>query len=775
MVQSPKKRTAALGTHPHLEYVCVGAGRDGSASLAKMIHDLFNHEGKHRSEHHEYANPKFYKNFCDYAESNSYSSAATIDELIRTCPVNCIVGNGYGFILDRFAALYSGIKLLHIKRRSMMDCVTSLVKDARDFPQSYRYYVADDPSFTKRIAAFHFREMSRARWDKLAIEQKFVWYYKKTHSLIEKHKHLFSDYMLIYTEDLSASSTRRKIAKFIECDDGYLPPAIHINKNADGIDGLKDSERAMLQWYFRQLDYHNIAQGPHALAAQVIGYLTRWLHYQSDDKASEELYWAEKVDEERLRSILSNTEQLLEQNLLDVHAMSSKAGGSTRGVPLSSAEIDRFGTELALRNAEVERLNLESATHAGEKVRFQEELARRVAAIQQMEGWINEYKSENERLRAELSKRQTDSEELRKSLAQRISEVEQGQAKSAQQAREISRLQGEVPRYTAEIGQLRAELSCTQAEREQFKKNLALRSSELELIHTEIAPLEAKLAQSTVEAENLQQRLSLHSIEVERMQKEALLHLSANADLHNELRHRKAAYQLLSEEATQSSNECERLTKEHSKLLAELADRTAAVERLEWHLARRSGEVADLTAEQERIRSQMAERGSQLDRALGELAERTADHDRLALRLEQRAAEINDYSGEIAQLTSALNTEKTQSNHIQSDIARLTSELEQRAAEINDYSGEIAQLTSALNTEKTQSNHLRSDIARLTSELNRLQSEIRDSAGAVARLDAELTQRIELIQSFRQSTSWRITAPLRGIKLFLTGSSDKSS
>ena len=107
--------------------------------------------------------------------------------MVAECPYDCVGGNGYAAILPLFAAHYGrGLRLVHLRRGDRDACIASLVQNCELFPTAYGYYSSSPAATVKRMAAFHFSEMSRGSWNRLSIADKFGWYYDKTHALVER-------------------------------------------------------------------------------------------------------------------------------------------------------------------------------------------------------------------------------------------------------------------------------------------------------------------------------------------------------------------------------------------------------------------------------------------------------------------------------------------------------------------------------------------------------------------------------------------------------------
>ena len=200
-----------------LRSLCVGTGRDGTHSIYELVQNALS--GSSRQVMHDYCVREINQAFCDFKEIGDERDEDALKRAVSNCMYECIVGNGYAAILPLFAQQYGrSLKILHLRRADRDACIASLVKHCETFPGEYRYYSASPYAAVKRMAAFHFGEMSKARWDRLPIEDKFGWYYDRTHALLRQHLDLFDDHIEITTESLNDEPTRRTIAEFIGGD-----------------------------------------------------------------------------------------------------------------------------------------------------------------------------------------------------------------------------------------------------------------------------------------------------------------------------------------------------------------------------------------------------------------------------------------------------------------------------------------------------------------------------------------------------------------------------
>ncbi len=235
--------------------LCVGTGRDGTLSLYRMIQDIFDRTDG-RQAMHEYCSREFYQSFCDYKETGNEHHLDEIRRLIAECPYDCIVGNGYAAILPLFREQWGPtVRLVHIRRACRDACIASLMKNCEMFPVAYCYYTAAEGASVKRMAAFHFDEMTKDEWKRMPPVAKFGWYYDKTHSLVDKYSGLFMECVEICTETLSEESTRRVITKLAGGPNESLPPPTHLNAQAFDIASLASENRDKAMWLLGRLNW----------------------------------------------------------------------------------------------------------------------------------------------------------------------------------------------------------------------------------------------------------------------------------------------------------------------------------------------------------------------------------------------------------------------------------------------------------------------------------------------------------------------------------------
>jgi len=306
------------GRRPRL--ICVGTGRDGTLSIYKMIEDIFACTDG-RQTMHEYCCREFYQAFCDYEETKSEKSTDDIRRMIIECPYDCIVGNGYAAILPLFRELWGpDTRLLHIRRANREACIASLIKNCEMFPVAYRYYTSAKGATVKRMAAFHFDEMSRDEWEQLPTAAKFGWYYDKTHALIDQYKTLFTECVDVRTENLNETSTRRAIARLAS---GYdiLPQSTHLNAHTFDVAAVAEEHRDKAIWLFGRLNWELIVKDDVHAIDYFLNKFIAWTGYQIT--GAPQLAGSKRPGADEIAAILARARMILEVAIRDVRTLES--------------------------------------------------------------------------------------------------------------------------------------------------------------------------------------------------------------------------------------------------------------------------------------------------------------------------------------------------------------------------------------------------------------------------------------------------------------------
>ena len=265
-----------------LKILCVGTGRDGTQSLNHMIQRVFGETGDRQSVH-EYCCREIYQAFCDFSETGDGGHADALNRMVADCPYDSIVGNGYAAVLPLFAERYGrSLKVVHLYR-DREACIESLITNCELFPTAYRYYSSSPEAEVKRMAAFHFGDMSRAAWERLPIREKFGWYYDKTHALVRQHLALFDRHIEIATESLNDEATRRAIADFVDGGGAAPPPRTHLNASVIDISSFPKQHQIKMNWLMGRLNMEELAKDDVYALNYFLDKFVAWTGYQITD------------------------------------------------------------------------------------------------------------------------------------------------------------------------------------------------------------------------------------------------------------------------------------------------------------------------------------------------------------------------------------------------------------------------------------------------------------------------------------------------------------
>jgi hypothetical protein len=297
--------------------ICVGTGRDGTLSVAHMIQDIFDRTDGRRV-FHEYGAREFYNAFSEYRETGDERFTDEIVRLIRQCPFDCIVGNGYAAILPYFRELWGPqTRLIHIRRADRSACIASLVKNAELFPVANRYYATAAGATVKRLAGFHLAEMTREEWERTPLAAKFGWYYDKTHALIDQYKGLFAMSIEVSTETLSEEPTRRAIARLVTGSDEVVPAAARLHAYAFDIASVPQEYRDKAMWVWGQVNWDLLVKDD----AYAIEYLlTKFLQWKERQVKGDPLPGVQQSRAE-ITAALARTRRSLTAAIKDISAL----------------------------------------------------------------------------------------------------------------------------------------------------------------------------------------------------------------------------------------------------------------------------------------------------------------------------------------------------------------------------------------------------------------------------------------------------------------------
>ena len=207
----------------------IGAGRDGTNSLTKIVKDIFSHNNHNGSVTHEKDHKFFYNAF-----SNMHNNPEIIEE-VRNVIGNwsageAIIGNGYELFLPLIKEIHGNeIILIHLKR-DKQSWLKSWKDNVKTFPDSHGNYSKSILPKIHRMAAYHFNECEIEEWRRWSLNRKASWYYDKTHYLVNKYKNDFKKYLFFETYQLSDPASSLEISRSCSkrwCNKKFLPMLIY--------------------------------------------------------------------------------------------------------------------------------------------------------------------------------------------------------------------------------------------------------------------------------------------------------------------------------------------------------------------------------------------------------------------------------------------------------------------------------------------------------------------------------------------------------------------
>ncbi len=249
----------------HIIVAC-SPGRSGSTSLYKNISEIFNknnHTGK--AYHHDIKDPRLLNNLY-----HSYKTKKDIKYLLKIRKViskwkkgNCYVGASYSHILDEVLKIHKGnVKLIYLKR-NQQDWLKSFVKEVKKFPWSHGNYSSKKiKKIEYKIAAFHYDEMTKKKWEKLSLKKKSIWFYKKYLDLFNINKNKSSKHIIVNTENLSSQKTTQKITTFLNSNWKSVKNTYRVNLSKIDFEDFNNKDKVILSRFYNNFDFLNFAKNP---------------------------------------------------------------------------------------------------------------------------------------------------------------------------------------------------------------------------------------------------------------------------------------------------------------------------------------------------------------------------------------------------------------------------------------------------------------------------------------------------------------------------------
>lgn len=234
-----------------MDVLAVGAGRDGTVSLAEMLREIYALNGVRAEVFHEYEAHTFYNLFAQFKEDNDPTAWEKLNSLVSSCRSDAIAGNGYHMVLDLFLARFPDLKLISIKRRDKRAHIESLKRVATMWPEVFVGYSADE-GLSRRICAYHLGEMTRDEWHALSLDERLEWYRDNVYSTVEGYRDRAAGYLEIDTESLDDPHTRQQIADFVIGPGAAACGARHQNRAQPlSLDDFSPQGAKRALWWFR--------------------------------------------------------------------------------------------------------------------------------------------------------------------------------------------------------------------------------------------------------------------------------------------------------------------------------------------------------------------------------------------------------------------------------------------------------------------------------------------------------------------------------------------
>ena len=300
---------------PRLRLLCVGAARDGSQSITRMFRETFEHEGGGRQVMHEYASREFGDRFANYMETNDPAYLRELRRLIAECPFDCVVGTGYAPVLPLFREICGpDLAVIHVRRLDREAAIDSLMDNCAYFPAAYKHYSSSPDAVAKRMAAFHFGEMSPEGWDALPLRAKLAWYFDKTHALIDADAGGFE----LNTEELNQEPARRIIARLALGNEDWLPAPTHLNAHVHMAE-TPPERRAKMQWLMGQFDLMRAAEDDVYPIEYFLNAFVAWTGYQL--RRAEQIGPEDYRTDAELERTLTRAAQVLDESRSLIEAL----------------------------------------------------------------------------------------------------------------------------------------------------------------------------------------------------------------------------------------------------------------------------------------------------------------------------------------------------------------------------------------------------------------------------------------------------------------------
>ena len=142
---------------------------------------------------------------------------------------------------------------------------------------------------------------------------------EKIHSLIQKNRGGFSEYVEITTESINSEASRRAISRLVSGSDEFIAPPTQLNSHSF-IVGLPADRHDRMQWLFGRLNLNEVAVDDVYAVAYFLEKFVAWTGYQIDGSIRDVSPHDLKSRDE-ISAILAQAEEILRARLKDIDAL----------------------------------------------------------------------------------------------------------------------------------------------------------------------------------------------------------------------------------------------------------------------------------------------------------------------------------------------------------------------------------------------------------------------------------------------------------------------
>ena len=274
----------------------VGAGRDGSRSIARLLQNLYMAQGETVDVLHQADSFRTLEAVTQYLGDGD---GAGLQEVVEDWRQEIVAGGGFGFALPIAGKVHGrGLKVVYLVR-DRDACIRSLSDAARRDPLYWAGYVEAPQSFPDEAEAERAQaaikpvrptapltgDMTARQWLALDIEARLGWYYDTVHAAIEAELGQFTSVLRLSTEELNDARTVEALAEFMSLRQATSLAPVHINSAAYRIGGPPPPElEGEAQELFADLDIRQmLATETYA----VTHFLQRWMRRHGDKPGPE--------------------------------------------------------------------------------------------------------------------------------------------------------------------------------------------------------------------------------------------------------------------------------------------------------------------------------------------------------------------------------------------------------------------------------------------------------------------------------------------------------